>query len=76
MSRHFGYVHHTREDGLQTVYRTFNRKAADLLIRRLPGSERIRAHEASVVLAKGQGRVLYRDVTQGDTLLEKGPAHD
>jgi len=76
MSRHFGYVHHTRDDGLQTVYRTFNRKAADLLVRRLPGSERIQAHEATVVLAKGQGRVMYRDVAHGDTLLEKGTADD
>jgi len=76
MSRHFGYVHHTRDDGLQTIYRTFNRKAADLLVRRLPGSERIRAHEASVVLAKGQGTVMYRDVLHGDTLLEKRKAHD
>ena len=76
MSKHFGYVHHTRDDGLQTVYRTFNRKAADLLVRRLPGSERIRSHEASVMLAKGQGVVLYRDVLHGDTLLEKGTADD
>lgn len=76
MRKHFGYVHHTRHDGLQTVYRTFNPKSADLLVRRLPGSERIKAHEAIVVLAKGQGVVMYRDVLHGDTLLEKGTADD
>jgi hypothetical protein len=76
MRKHFGYVYHTRSDGLQTVYRTFNRKAADLLVRRLEGSERITAHEATVVLAKGQGVVMYRDVVHGDTLLEKGTADD
>lgn len=71
MRKHFGYVYHTRSDGLQTVYRTFNRKAADLLVRRLEGSERITSAQSWAILAKGQGRVLYRDVAHGDTLLEK-----
>ena len=76
MSKHFGYVYHTRSDGLQTVYRTFNRKAADLLVRRLEGSERITSAQSWSILAKGQGRVMYRDVVHGDTLLEKGTADD
>jgi len=71
MSKHFGYVHHTRDDGLQTVYRTFNRKAADLLVRRLKGSERITSAQSWAILAKGEGSVMYRDVAHGDKILER-----
>ena len=71
MKKHFGYVYHTRHDGLQTVYRTFNRKAADLLVRKLAGSERITSAQSWAILAKGAGSVMYRDVAHGDQLLEK-----
>ena len=69
--KRFGYVYHTRSDGLQTVYRTFNPKAADLLVRRLDGAERITSEQSWAILAKGQGRVMYRDVAHGDQLLER-----
>ena len=76
MSKRAGYVHHTRDDGLQTVYRTFNRKAADLLVRRLDDAKRISARDVTALLAKAEGNVLYRDVLHGDTLLERANCDD